>query len=181
VIENRPPHHWTTALALAIANRASLPNVDADHSGRRGLLRTAPPRAPKSTTVRADSRGAHVVFNKPLGPGGSERETRLELATRTLARYVSNSVFGGGQKCPLNEYLPPISTGIHADHTAIHGDRTGVHAGHKRRPQAGEGVRGTGACRSIAGSRPSCAGVGAWGEDAGLRLHALPLGARQSQ
>jgi hypothetical protein len=32
----------------------------------------------------------------------------------------------------LSHYLPPISTGIHADHT-------GVHAGHKRRPQAGEG------------------------------------------
>jgi hypothetical protein len=59
-----------------------------------------------------------------------ERETRLELATLTLARYRSNSVFGRDQDRPLNDYLPPISAGIHADPTATNADRTGVHVEH---------------------------------------------------
>jgi hypothetical protein len=42
-----------------------------------------------------------------------------------LARYVSHSVFGSGRKWPQGEYLPPISTGIHADHTRIHGNHRG--------------------------------------------------------
>jgi hypothetical protein len=41
-----------------------------------------------------------------------QRETRLELATLTLARYASNSVFRRGQIWPLSHYLPPISTGV---------------------------------------------------------------------
>ena len=66
-----------------------------------------------------------------------ERETRLELATLTLARYVFNSVFESGRNRPLNDYLPPTSTGIHPDHTGIHADHTGVNADH-RTPQSPE-------------------------------------------
>ena len=67
----------------------------------------------------------------PYSNHGVERETRLELATLTLARYRSNSAFGKGRKGPLDGYLPPTSTGIHADHTGVHADPTGVHADHK--------------------------------------------------
>jgi hypothetical protein len=69
----------------------------------------------------------------PYSHHGVERETRLELATLTLARYRSNSVFGKGRNRPLNDYLPPTSTGIHADHTGSHEDPTAVHADHKTR------------------------------------------------
>ena len=72
---------------------------------------------------------------------GVERETRLELATLTLARYRSNSVFRSGRNQPINDYLPLTSTGLNAGHTGIHADHTGVHTGHKRRLQVGE--RGT--------------------------------------
>jgi len=71
----------------------------------------------------------------PYSTHGVERETRLELATLTLARYRSNSVFGRGPKWPLNHYLPPSSTGIHADPTGTHTDHTGLHADHKSRNQ----------------------------------------------
>jgi site-specific DNA recombinase len=87
--------------------------------------------------VRVDSREAITpYFRVPLHAPvrtltRTERETRLELATLTLARYRSHSVFGRGQGWPLNEYLPPISTGIHADHTGTHTDHTGFHADHK--------------------------------------------------
>ena len=67
----------------------------------------------------------------------SERETRLELATLTLARYVSHSVFRRCRKWPVNDYLPPIPTGVHADHTGIHADHTVFHTDHKT-PQSPE-------------------------------------------
>jgi hypothetical protein len=67
----------------------------------------------------------------PYSHHGVERETRLELATLTLARYRFNFVFGRGQKWPQNHYLPPISTGVHADRTGIHAEHTAVHADHK--------------------------------------------------
>jgi site-specific DNA recombinase len=93
--------------------------------------------------IRVDSREAITpYFRVPLHAPvrtltRSERETRLELATLTLARYRSNSVFDRGRKWPLNHYLPQISTGVHADHTGSHGDHTGVHADHKT-PQSPE-------------------------------------------
>jgi hypothetical protein len=62
---------------------------------------------------------------------GVERETRLELATLTLARYRSNSVFAKGRRGHLNDYLLPISTGIHADQTGRHTNHTAFHADHK--------------------------------------------------
>jgi hypothetical protein len=67
----------------------------------------------------------------PYSDHGVERETRLELATLTLARYASNSVFSAARKRPLGEYLPPTSTGLNAGHTGIHADHTGVHSEHK--------------------------------------------------
>ena len=70
----------------------------------------------------------------PYSNHGVERETRLELATLTLARYASNSVFGRGWNWPLNEYLPSISTGLNADHTGSNAEHTRVHAGHKTPP-----------------------------------------------
>jgi hypothetical protein len=83
----------------------------------------------------------------PYSNHGVERETRLELATLTLARYCSHSVFGMGGKWPLNEYLPPTSTGLNADRTGIDADHTGVHVGHQRRLQVGGRVRRSTASR----------------------------------
>jgi Apea-like HEPN len=48
----------------------------------------------------------------PYSNHGVERETRLELATLTLARWRSNFVFGRGRKRLVNDYLPPTSTPI---------------------------------------------------------------------
>jgi hypothetical protein len=73
----------------------------------------------KSTAVHADRSRA-----LPYSHHGVERETRLELATLTLARSLSHSVFRRGRDRPLNMYLPPTATGLNADHT-------GVHTGHK--------------------------------------------------
>ena len=73
----------------------------------------------------------------PYSNHGVERETRLELATLTLARYAPNSVFGRGQNHPINKYLPASSTGLDADHTGIHADHPGVHPDRKRDCQSG--------------------------------------------
>ncbi len=53
--------------------------------------------------------------------------------TRPIAA-VSDSSTKRRQK----DYLPPTSTGLHADHTGIHAGRTGVHAGHNDEIQVGE-------------------------------------------
>jgi hypothetical protein len=91
----------------------------------------------------------------PYSNHGVERETRLELATLTLARYASNSVFRRGQNWPLSHYLPPVSTGIHADHTGIHADHTGVHADPTPRLQAEASARDPRLQRSTIGSMAS--------------------------
>jgi hypothetical protein len=110
--------------------------------------RTLYNRAVFDTLIVRDGRIAEPRYAEPFGlvfgvdefeQGSLERETRLELATLTLARYASNSVFGKGRKCPLNDYLPPISTGVHADHTGRHSDHTALHADHKT-PQPAEMV-----------------------------------------
>jgi hypothetical protein len=84
------------------------------------------------THTLGDSHAVQVDRSRaiPYSNHGVERETRLELATLSLARYVSHSVFGRVRNWPLNEYLPPISTGIHANHAEGHTDPTGVHADH---------------------------------------------------
>jgi hypothetical protein len=76
----------------------------------------------------------------PHSHHGVERETRLELATLTLAKYRSNSVFGKGRKWPVNEYLPALSTGIHGDHTGIDADHMAFHAEHKTTRMDGDPV-----------------------------------------
>jgi hypothetical protein len=101
------------------------------------------PRTVLSTTANAvDVDGSRAI---PYSNHGVERETRLELATLTLARYMSNSVFGRRRKWPLNEYLPPRSMGLNGDHTGIQADHTNVHAD----PAQG--------CRRGAGARPTAA------------------------
>jgi hypothetical protein len=90
----------------------------------------------KSTRVNVD-RSRAIPYSKH----GVERETRLELATLTLARYASHSVFAGGRKRPLNDYFPPTSTGLNAEHTGLHADHTGVHVDHKMaNPTVGRGT-----------------------------------------
>ena len=104
----------------------------------------------------------------PYSNHGVERETRLELATLTLARYASNSVFRRGQNRLLNDYFPPTSTGIHARHTGIHGDHTGRPRWSSTNAAGGEWVSGLGPECSTGGGKPSCAGRCAQGEDDGL-------------
>jgi hypothetical protein len=85
-----------------------------------------------STATQRQAHRAPFVFEMCHQRGG-ERETRLELATLTLARYGSNSVFRKGRNQPLlNGYLPPTSTGLEADRTGIHADNTGLHAERKK-------------------------------------------------
>jgi hypothetical protein len=99
-------------------------------------------RQPAAWPAVARSR-ASVRFLPPVAGDvvrGNQRETRLELATLTLARYRSNSVFERGRKWPVNDYLPPISTGIHADHTRSHADPTAVHADYKTPESWGRAV-----------------------------------------
>ncbi len=124
----------------------------------------------RSPTLPSSARlfGAHASAG--LLERGVERETRLELATLTLARYRSNSVFAGGRKWPLNDYLPPISTGIDADHTGRHIDHTAFHADHKT-PQPAEMV--VDARWTVTGSTrysPTAAG----GTNAPSALHCQP-------
>jgi hypothetical protein len=73
-----------------------------------------------------------------------------------LARYASNSVFERGQKGHLNDYLPPTSTGIHADHTGIHADHTGVNAD-RNTPQSPEDAVDA-PSKGRRGVRPAAAG-----------------------
>jgi hypothetical protein len=93
-------------------------------------VRLGIPRPLLSATSNAVDVGRSRAIPYSTSRSG-ERETRLELATLTLARYRSYSVFGRGQKGPLNDYLPPISTGSHTDHTGSHADHTAIHADHK--------------------------------------------------
>jgi hypothetical protein len=48
---------------------------------------------------------------------------------------------GGVRKWPLNDYLPQISTAIHADHTGRHTHPTGVHADHTTSPNLSDRSR----------------------------------------
>src|ERR1017187_6637844 len=96
-------------------------------------------------TAAARARACGFMVSAPVcqtlardlqGRPTKQRETRLELATLTLARYRFYSVFGSGRKWPLNDYFPPTSTGIHADHTRSHADPTAVPADHITPPPA---------------------------------------------
>lgn len=89
----------------------------------------------KSTAIHADHTGSPPASTDEI----KQRETRLGLATLTLARYCSNSVFGEGPKRRLNDYLPPISTAFYADHTGSHTDHTAFHD-HKRPKRWGRAV-----------------------------------------
>ncbi len=96
--------------------------------------------------IRVDSRDVITpYFREPLHVPvrtltRPERETRLELATLTLARYVFNSVFARGPKPPLNEYLPPIPTGFHADPAESQSGHTAFNAGARRGKRWGRAV-----------------------------------------
>src|ERR1035437_3096400 len=91
----------------------------------------APSALEKCPTIRTYPTGAPRTQGSLWEDKRRRQETRLDLATLTLARYRSNSVFRRGRKRPLNDYLPPTSTGIHADHTGIPADHAGVNADHK--------------------------------------------------
>jgi hypothetical protein len=93
------------------------------------------------TDVRVASRAVVIAGEVREKGWQGDRETRLGVATLTLARYRSNFVFGKGRKGPQGDYLLPISTGIHADRAGIHADHTAVHAGHKSAESWGKGGR----------------------------------------
>jgi hypothetical protein len=80
---------------------------------------------------------------------------------RTVRASDSALTHHGVQLCSMSGRRSDQETGL----------ETGVHACHKRRPETGEGVPGLGPRCSIAGYKPSGAGLGARGEDGGLCEH----------
>jgi len=61
-----------------------------------------------------------------------QRETRLELATLTLARERLNSVFAPGRNGPQDDYLPSTSTGVNADPAGRQTDPAALHGDHEK-------------------------------------------------
>jgi hypothetical protein len=55
---------------------------------------------------------------------------RSSIREPYLGKVRFQSAFGRAEKWPLDEYLPPTSTRLNADHTGIHADHTGIHADH---------------------------------------------------
>ena len=126
-----------------------------------GLCKDSPCTSRLSTRTRADASACSPIGVSPgapdprvasLAPGqretassphpkpdyGSGVRERLTAGDEARARdpYLGKVILqfcirGKGRNRPLNEYFPPISTGIHADHIRIHGNHTGLRTGHR--------------------------------------------------
>src|ERR1035437_2486227 len=129
---------WTTSRSCRAASRSRWLDRE-PYLGRVALVIRIPRPLPsrKSTAIHGDHTGsppASTVEIKPAGEG-----------VRTLDPYLGKVRFQfctrRGRKRPLNDYFPPTSTGLNAEHTGLHADRTGVHADHKMaNPRVGRGT-----------------------------------------
>jgi|SRR5450631_3913 hypothetical protein len=111
-----------------------------DPSGRHGSRPLGPPSAGSASrnsethtlgefhAVGSRPKPDHSVFQSRSG-AGDEARTRDPYLGKVPFKFCIR----GGRNRPLNEYSPPLSTGLNADRTGIQGGATGVHAEHNIR------------------------------------------------
>lgn len=109
------------------------PQPSRQHIHRGAPSRITPPEHRGGGAVASGRQGQALPWlsaslKLPAYPSGRPGSNRRPLPWQgsVLILYSARD-----QKWPLNEYLPPTSTGIDADHIGSNADQTGVHADHK--------------------------------------------------